>query len=112
MTATHHGATTMPEPEELPRPEAPIRRFDVFAEWSRLIAAERHHLSEGQARAYGIAVAKIVAVRKLAGHSPGQIAKWKQHANKQEANDAWWENVGSALEFNRKIVLRMGTYFY
>ncbi len=99
-------------PEETHTPYANIRRFDIFAEWSRLTAKEKHHLTDEAARAYGIAVAKIVAARKFAGYQPHQVREWKQQARRQEAKEPWWEHLGSGAEFERKIVFRMGEDFY
>ncbi len=93
-------------------PAANIRRFDVFAEWSRLTGREKHQLPEGSARAYGIAVAKIVAARKFAGYQPQQVRTLKQQARQQDASEPWWEHLGTPVEFDRKIIRRMGQRFY
>lgn len=53
-------------------PRRQIRRFDIFAEWNRLKALERKHMGEDDARAYGLAVAKIVAARTLHGQQPAR----------------------------------------
>jgi len=50
------------------KPRAPIRRFDVFAEWNRIRALKEYGFSEDDAKAYGLAVAKVVAARKFYGH--------------------------------------------
>jgi hypothetical protein len=50
-----------------PTPQQEIRRFDIFAEWNRLKANQQLHLSAPESRAYGLAVAKIVAARKFSG---------------------------------------------
>jgi hypothetical protein len=94
-----------------------IRRFDVFAEWNRLTGLKKN-LDEDDAEAYGIAVAKVVAARKFTGYEPGQVRDWRQRARGQEAERPqdgeapWWEHMGSADEFDRKVVRRMGTRFY
>jgi hypothetical protein len=54
-------------PEKQPAPQMQIRRFDIFAEWNRLKGRTRKHMKEADARAYGLAVAKVVASRKLHG---------------------------------------------
>jgi hypothetical protein len=95
-----------------PSPKAEIRRFDIFAEWNRLKARERHHLREGAARAYGLAVAKIVAARKFYGYKPEQVSEWKRRARRDEIDEPWWEHLGSREEFERKIIERMGKTFY
>jgi hypothetical protein len=97
---------------ETSRPRMPIRRFDIFAEWNRLKARERHHLPESEARAYGLAVAKVVAARNFSGYQPEQVREWRSLARREEASEAWWQHLGSAPEFERKIVERMGPAFY
>lgn len=102
--------------EDTTRPAANIRRFDVFAEWSRLTGLAKR-LDEDDARAYGLAVAKIVAARKFGGYEPGQLSDWKKRAREQntdreDTGEAWWEHLGSTEEFERKIVRRMGARFY
>jgi hypothetical protein len=95
-----------------PAPKAPIRRFDIFAEWNRLKARTRHQLPESDARAYGLAVAKVVAARKFYGYRPEQVREWKHRARSEELTEAWWEQFGSDEEFEQKIVERMGAPFY
>src|SRR5581483_7234436 len=94
------------------KPFANIRRFDIFAEWSRLTAREKHHLPEAKARAYGLAVAKVVAARKFSGYEPHQVRDMKQRARRQDSSEPWWEPLASDEEFERKIVRRMGEPFY
>jgi hypothetical protein len=93
-------------------PFANIRRFDIFAEWSRLTAREKHHLPEAKARAYGLAVAKVVAARKFSGYEPHQVSDWKRRARQQDGSEPWWEHLASSEEFERKIIRRMGEPFY
>ncbi|MEO2082551.1 MAG: hypothetical protein ABGX12_00820, partial [Desulfurobacteriaceae bacterium] len=50
------------------KPQAPIRRFDVFAEWNKIKAVKELGFPEDEAKAYGLAVAKVVAARKFYGH--------------------------------------------
>jgi len=97
---------------EISRPRLPIRRFDIFAEWNRLKARERYHLPESEARAYGLAVAKVVAARKFSGYQPEQIREWRSYARRDETTEAWWKHLGSGPEFERKVVERMGPTFY
>jgi hypothetical protein len=95
-----------------PGPKAEIRRFDIFAEWNRLKARKRHHLPEPDARAYGLAVAKVVAARKFYGYQPAQVSEWKRRARHDEITEGWWEHLGSSEEFENKIIERMGKTFY
>ena len=93
-------------------PAAQIRRFDIFAEWNRLKARSRHHMSAGDARAYGLAVAKVVAARKFHGTTPDQAKELKHRARNDDVSEQWWEHLGSDDEFDEKIVRRMGKTFY
>ena len=93
-------------------PQQEIRRFDIFAEWNRLKARTQHRFSDADAQAYGLAVAKIVAARKFAGHRPERVRDWKRRATQEDFTEAWWTHLGSAAEFNDKIMARMGKSFY
>ena len=93
-------------------PQQEIRRFDIFAEWNRLKASKQLHLSAAKSRAYGLAVAKIVAARKFSGAPPSQVKEWKQRARSGDTAEPWWQHLGSDEEFKRKIVQRMGPDFY
>jgi hypothetical protein len=93
-------------------PKREIRRFDIFAEWDRLKGRRKAKLSEADARAYGLAVAKVVAARKFTGHDPGQAQELKRKAKAEEVGEPWWEHMGSAEEFARKVIGRMGEEFY
>lgn len=93
-------------------PAANIRRFDIFAEWNRLEASEKKHFHADDARAFGIAVAKIVAARKFSGYEPHQLSEYRKQARKRQVHDEWWRHFGSSDEYQRKIVRRMGEDFY
>ncbi len=93
-------------------PRLQIRRFDIFAEWNRLKALTRHKLKEADARAYGLAVAKVVAARKFHGGPPEQTRELKRRAREEELGEPWWEHLGSGEEFAQKIIERMGREFY
>ena len=98
--------------QTMPIARTQIRRFDIFAEWNRLKARTRHKMSEAEARAYGLAVAKVVAARKLHGAAPEQTRDLKRRARQDEVDEPWWEHLGSSEEFEQKIVGRMGQAFY
>ena len=93
-------------------PQREMRRFDIFAEWNRLKARTQQHFSDAVAQAYGLAVAKVVAARKFAGHRAEQVRDWKQRTTREDYTEAWWTHLGSAAEFTDKIVARMGKSFY
>jgi hypothetical protein len=100
----------MPQQQHVPKRE--IRRFDIFAEWNRLKGRTKAKLSEADAEAYGLAVAKIVAARKFSGHDPAEAKELQRKAKEEEVGEPWWEHLGSAEEFQRKVVARMGEAFY
>lgn len=93
-------------------PRLQIRRFDIFAEWNRLKARTKHKMKEGDARAYGLAVAKVVASRKFHGTAPEETRELKRRARQEETDEPWWEHLGSSEEFEQKIVERMDRAFY
>jgi hypothetical protein len=93
-------------------PKRELRRFDIFAEWDRLKGRTKAKLREADAEAYGLAVAKIVAARQFSGHDPAEAKELKRKAKAEEVGEPWWEHLGSAEEFQRKVVGRMGEAFY
>ena len=95
----------MTETERAPRLQ--IRRFDIFAEWNRLKARTRHKLKEADAQAYGLAVAKVVAARKLHGAAPEQTRDLKRRARQDEVDEPWWEHLGSSDSFIVTIRLQL-----
>jgi hypothetical protein len=106
---------------EQPKPRLPIRRFDVFAEYSKLRA-----LREGrpldEAKGYGLWLAKVVASRRYGASSAGTSSagearreRDEQHAGEAEEEDRF-RSLGDELQtderFDREIVARMGEDFY
>src|SRR5690606_4792650 len=47
-----------------PKPEAAIRRFDVFAEYNRQEAMQKKDMKAAEAKGYGLWLAKLVAARR------------------------------------------------
>ena len=102
------------------RPRAPIRRFDVFAEYNRLKGVKQG-LDEPHARGYGLWVAKVVARGRRGSR---QHEEREQHAapgaeaerpSETPAQDAWHELGGEPQTdalFDREIIQRMGADFY
>ncbi|MCL4488181.1 MAG: hypothetical protein M1570_08630 [Chloroflexi bacterium] len=96
-------------------PRAPIRRFDVFAEYNRLKGIKDKHLSPGKAKGYGLWLAKVVAAQKfgrMARPKPGE--KRAEEEEKKEAR-AWHDLSGVPQTdklFDKEIVNRMGREFY
>jgi hypothetical protein len=91
-------------------PKKAIRRFDVFAEYTR-----QEQLKKGQpedvAAGYGIWLAKVVAARKF-----GTKAKESSGGHKHSPEGEKFRSLDDELQtdqvFNIDIVLRMGPEFY
>ena len=100
--------------EEVLYPKNYIRRFDVFAEYNRLLALNKYKYSPADAKAYGLAVAKVVAGRKFKKilHPLHQHLSKKVISSNKEDSKLWWKKFGSAKEFDKEIIERMGKDFY
>jgi hypothetical protein len=119
MVQTEHRTRATGADE--PRPQAPVRRFDVFAEYKRL-EAERRGDAPDDAAGYGIWVAKVVAGRRFgrsraAGdrRSAQPPERGRRHAARDERDGEPHELDGepqTAAVFRREIVERMGQRFY
>jgi hypothetical protein len=108
--------TTMPRVDATsndPSPNQPIRRFDVFAEYTRQERREKG-FPEDQAKGYGIWLAKVVASRRFGQQSSSDGKKLrKQDAHEDEPT---FRSVGDELQtdetFDHDIIERMGAKFY
>jgi hypothetical protein len=96
-----------------PKPKAPIRRFDVFAEYNRLDAMKKGE-SAAQAKGYAIWLAKVVAARKFR-KSEGLPPK-KEGEKKKERPKKKWRDLSGIPQtdklFDKEIINRMGRTFY
>jgi hypothetical protein len=100
------------------KPERPIRRFDVFAEY-RKQEQESKGSAEDEAMGYGLWVAKVVASRrfggakKSAGHG-NDLGQGDDH--KKELIDGKWHALDGEPQtdalFEEEITNRMGHAFY
>lgn len=100
------------------KPRAPVRRFDVFAEYNRLKAMKEEGLKAPQAKGYGLWVAKVVAAQKF-GRLPKPRAEKKEDAEKKEEKKARpkkWHDLSGIPQtdklFDKEIINRMGKDFY
>jgi len=101
------------------KPNRPIRRFDVFAEYQRLKAIEKDQLSADEAKGYGIWLAKVVAARKFRKVRQKE-GEGKEKESKNEEREELIDNKWHALDgiaqtdalFEKEIVQRMGDDFY
>lgn len=101
-----------------PKPKAPVRRFDVFAEYNRLKGI-KEGMPKTKAKGYGLWLAKVVAAQKF-GRMPkpaGEKKEGKEKAKSSEerAKREWLDLSGIPQTdklFVREIVNRMGKEFY
>ena len=105
------------------KPERPIRRFDVFAEY-RKQEEEQKGLPEDEAMGYGLWVAKVVASRKFGGpkgHDRDDDDKHASDEDREKARrerlvDGKWHALDGEPQtdalFQKEIVERMGHAFY
>jgi hypothetical protein len=112
----------MPETRPL-KPERPIRRFDVFAEYRKQEEEEKGH-PEDEAMGYGLWVAKVVASRKFGGgrlHDRDDDDKHASDEDREKARrkrlvDGKWHALDGEPQtdalFEKEIVERMGRPFY
>jgi hypothetical protein len=108
--ATSHAAKEV-------RPQAPIRRFDVFAEVNRLKAREEGR-PDDEAKGYGIWLAKVVAGRRFGRKSgdDGRPPAKREREDGARTTDDKFRHAGDVLQtdetFEQEIVERMGRVFY
>jgi hypothetical protein len=92
-------------------PEKAIRRFDVFAEYTRLERLDKDY-PQDEAKGYGIWLAKVVAARKFSS----KTGESKSSGKKKPGPEPKFREIGDELQtdevFDHDIVDRMGTEFY
>jgi len=101
------------------KPERPIRRFDVFAEY-RKQDEEQKGQPEAEAMGYGLWVAKVVAARRFGGGTLKERPDRKDHDGKESRRehliDGKWHTLDDEPQtdalFEKEIVERMGRTFY
>lgn len=99
------------------KPKAPIRRFDVFAEYNRVKALRLDRLGKAKAKGYGLWVAKVVAAQKFGKlPRPKPEERKAKTAEEKEKEKKAWHALGGVLQtdklFDKEIVNRMGKDFY
>jgi len=103
-------------------PRLPVRRFDVFAEYTKQ-KAMKDGMHEDEAEGYGLWVAKVVAARRYGGGPPPPKPKKHDSEGKQEEpepaekapKEKWHKLDGEDQTdelFEKEIVNRMGSQFY
>jgi hypothetical protein len=95
-------------------PRQPIRRFDVFAEYTRQVRREKG-FPEDQAKGYGIWLAKVVASRRFGQKVTADSTRPTQKRDRTE-EEPTFRSVGDELQtdetFDHDIINRMGARFY
>ena len=95
------------------QPRQAIRRFDVFAEYTRQERREQGY-PEDDAKGYGIWLAKVVASRRF-GQQSSSDAKKPSRKDAHEAEPKF-RSLGDELQtdeaFDHDIIDRMGEKFY
>ena len=94
------------------KPNAAIRRFDVFAEVKRLEGLGKG-LPEDRAKGYGLWTAKVVASRKFRRTEKARRGEPGEGAAAMV--DGWHTLGGEPVtnhDFDREVVERMGQAFY
>ena len=98
-------------------PHQPIRRFDVFAEYTRQERREKG-FPEDEAKGYGIWLAKVVAARRFGqkSSSDGKKPSKKDAHEEEHEEEPKFRSVGDELQtdetFDHDIIDRMGAKFY
>lgn len=94
-------------------PRQAIRRFDVFAEFSRQEQLDKG-VPEDEAKGYGIWLAKVVASRRFGGKKEGP--PHGEGGGKDSAAHTKFRFVGDEMQtdevFDHDIIERMGAAFY
>ena len=101
------------------KPRMPVRRFDVFAEYTRQQALKKG-MPEDEAEGYGLWVAKVVASgggRHTALRPPsGKGKEGEDTEGGEEKPKEKWHSLGGEEQtdemFQKEIVRRMGEHFY
>lgn len=92
-----------------------IRRFDVFAEYTRQDRLAKGY-PEDEAKGYGIWLAKVVAARRFGKSDESKSTAAKAKPGKASQSEPKFRSVGDELQtdetFDHDIIERMGATFY
>ncbi len=99
------------------KPKAPIRRFDVFAEYNRMKAVKEEHMTQAKAKGFGLWVAKVVAAQKFGRMArPGAGERKPKTPEEKREERRKWHELGGVPQtdklFDKEIIDRMGKSFY
>lgn len=102
------------------KPKESVRRFDVFAEYSRQEAI-RDGMKPDEAKGYAIWLAKVVAARRYGRSSSSTNTHTKDSSSKKHdatnlSHDHRWRTLDGVPQtdalFDKEIIERMGSSFY
>jgi hypothetical protein len=95
-----------------PKPQAAIRRFDIFAEYNRQEAMKKKGMKAAEAKGYGLWLAKVVASRR--GGVKKEDGDGQRRAPERKPGE--WRTLDDKPQtdklFDKEIVNRMGRAFY
>lgn len=98
-----------------PLPNMAIRRFDVFAEFTRQERLEKGY-PEDEAKGYGIWLAKVVAARRFGKSGDSKSTATRSKTGGASEPEPKFRSVGDELQtdetFDHDIIDRMGASFY
>jgi hypothetical protein len=95
------------------QPQQPIRRFDVFAEYTRQERREKGY-PEDEAKGYGIWLAKVVAARRFGqkSSSEGKTPRKKEEHEVEPKFRSLGDGLQTDATFDHDIIERMRATFY
>ena len=92
-------------------PSEPIRRFDVFAEYTRPERLDKD-CSQDEAKGYGIWLAKVVASRSRRTKDDSQASSSKKKPGPEPKFRSIGDEEQTDRTFDHDIIDRMGEDFY
>jgi hypothetical protein len=96
-------------------PRRAIRRFDVFAEYSRQERLDKGY-AEDEAKGYGVWLAKVVASRRFGAKTDGSDRTKPPARRGEPEEEPKFRSLGDELQtdetFDHDIIERMGGEFY
>lgn len=92
-------------------PDKAIRRFDVFAEYTRLERLDKDYPAD-EAKGYGIWLAKVVASRSRRSKDDGGSSSTKKKPGPEPNFRSIGDEEQTDRTFDHDIVERMGEDFY
>jgi len=97
------------------RPRASIRRFDIFAEYTRLKQVAEG-VPDDVAKGFGLWLAKVIAARKFGRITPEKARELLAPLKPSDAARIRFRRLGGVEQndalFDKEIAARMGKTFY